>query len=167
MGSLMLKKIQKKKVINLEFFQHVARPYPIEPELLYAFAMVESSLDPNTCRFEPAWSYHYNVSKYAKKCQITRDTEKVLQSISWGLMQVMGTVAREHGFERHLTELTSPYLNLDIAIQKIMELQAKYEDIADVISSYNQGFPRKMGDGKYRNQAYVDKVLAVYQRISK
>lgn len=144
---------------DLSFFESMARHSEVSPSLLFALARVESNLDPNTARFEPEWRYHLDTSLWAKKLGITRDTERALQSFSWGLMQVMGTVAREHGFDRHLTELINPQLNVLIAIRKIEQLQKKYSSMEDVISSYNQGWPRKNADGTYRNQRYVDTVL--------
>ncbi|HEY6442754.1 MAG TPA: hypothetical protein VIY66_05375, partial [Candidatus Acidoferrales bacterium] len=42
-------------------------------------------------------------------------TEEIARSISWGLMQVMGQVAREHGFTgKFLSALCNPSLGLDI-----------------------------------------------------
>lgn len=144
---------------DLSFFQELAGFTKVDPKLLYAIARVESSLDPNTARYEPGWKYHLDTAIWARKLGITRDTEKVLQSISWGLMQVMGTVAREHGFDRHLTELTNPTYNVTIAIRKIEQLQDKYDSREEVISAYNQGWPRKNEDGNFVNYRYVNTVM--------
>ncbi len=153
------------EVIDFEFFAHVCDPFPVPPTILYSIAMVESSLDPNTVRYEPLWRYHYKVEMFAKDLNITKETEHVLQSISWGLMQVMGTGARELGFDRHLTELTNPHFNVIIAIKKLEQLYNRYDDLEAVISSYNQGNPRKKADGSFMNQIYVNKVLTVFNLL--
>jgi len=149
-------------VIDLAYFQSICEPFKIDAKLVYAIAMAESALDPNTARFEPGWKYWYKIDDFSKSLRITRDTEKVFQATSWGLMQVMGTVARELGFNKHLTELTKPNYNVAIGVRKLQELFNKYDKLEDVISSYNQGYPRKNEDGEYRNKYYVNTVLNFY-----
>ena len=70
--------------------------------------MTESGADPHAIRYEPGWKYLYNTDKFAKKCRITEATESVLQSCSLGLMQDMGTVARELGHTENLVTLFYP-----------------------------------------------------------
>ena len=42
-------------------------------------------------------------------------TEEMARSTSWGVMQVMGQVAREHGFRgRFLSEICSPMVGIEI-----------------------------------------------------
>ncbi len=145
--------------IDLKFFERAAKPFGINPALLMAMAKVESGLNPYAVRFEPKWRYHWNCKEFAEELIITPQTEEMLQATSWGLMQVMGTVAREMGFDRHLTELTEPGLNVVIACKKLRLLFNKYKKTHDVISAYNQGSPRRNKRGFYENQNYVDKVL--------
>lgn len=153
------------EVIDFEFFTHVCDPFTVSPALVYSIAMVESGLDPNTARYEPLWRYHYKTEMFAKDLGITKETEHVLQSISWGLMQVMGTVARELDFDRHLTELTNPHFNVFIGIKKLEQLFGRYDDLDAVVSSYNQGNPRKKADGSFMNQIYVDKVFSIFNLL--
>jgi len=145
--------------IDLKFFERAAKPFGINPRILLAMAKVESSLNPWAARYEPGWKYHWRVDHYAKALRITEETEHMFQATSWGLMQVMGTVARELGFDRHLSELTDPNLNVIIACKKLQYLFNKHKRPHDVISAYNQGSPRRRKDGFYRNQQYVDKVV--------
>lgn len=153
-------------MIDIEFFRHVSNGSKhCSPELLMAISKVESSLDPWAVRFEPNWKYPYKIDEFAKELGITRDTEKTLQSMSWGLMQIMGTVARELGFDRSLVELTNPTLNLTYAIKKIETLFERYKDFENVISSYNQGYPKRKNDGSFVNQIYVDKVLKEFNLL--
>tara|TARA_R110000796_G_C14562598_1_gene435005 strand:- start:2812 stop:3297 length:486 start_codon:yes stop_codon:yes gene_type:complete len=139
---------------------------PIKPELLYAIAMVESSLNPVATRYEPRWKYFYKVEEYAKKAHITEETERVLQSMSWGLMQVMGSVIRELGYEDNLVTALLPIVNIGLGHKKLTQLWNKYGNINDVISAYNQGSPRKSLDGTYRNQRYVSKVLIELAKLN-
>lgn len=150
---------------DLQFFTEISHHSEIEPELLMAIAKTESGLNPNTARYEPRWQYHLDVTTWAKKLRISRDTEKVLQSISWGLMQVMGTVARENGFDKHLTQLINPNYNVLIAIRKLEYLDRKYDSIEEIVSAYNQGWPRKDEDGNFVNCRYVSMVMGFYKTL--
>lgn len=135
----------------------------LDPNLLHAISIVESNKNPNIVRYEPKWKYWFNVSQYARQLGITHETEKILQAMSWGLMQIMGTVAREHGFDDHMTVLTEPFVNLKYSIKVIESLFTKWLDLDSVISSYNQGSPRLNESGSYTNQDYVDRVLYQYK----
>src|ERR1700684_3916974 len=54
----------------------------------------ESAWDAHAIRYEPGFR-----ARYVAPLNLPA-TEEVARSISWGLMQVMGQVAREHGFQR-------------------------------------------------------------------
>ena len=137
----------------------------LDLNLVKAIITVESSWDPKVSRYEPHWKYLYFVREFAEKNQITVETETVLQSMSIGLMQIMGGVARELGFEGNLSELFKPETNLFYGCKKLKQVVKKYSEELDVISSYNQGSPR-MTDGKmYKNFQYVDKVSAVLREL--
>jgi soluble lytic murein transglycosylase-like protein len=152
-------------IFDQNFFKNICEETEIEPEIVMAIATVESGLDPNTVRYEPNWRYHFQCSRFAKKLNITKETEETLQSISWGLMQVMGTVARELGFTKHLTELTNPVNNVLIALRKLEDLYRIHDSTSHVISAYNQGWPYKTAYNEFVNQAYVDKVLEAYKSL--
>jgi soluble lytic murein transglycosylase-like protein len=134
-------------------------------ELIYAIIETESGWNPYTVRYEPAWKYIVSIpDKKLKSLGITRITEEQLQKFSWGLMQIMGSVARELNFTGILTELVNPQLNVNLGIRHIKNFIGKYKKLEDVIASYNAGSPRKREDGKYVNQDYVDKVLTNYNK---
>jgi hypothetical protein len=132
--------------------------FDLKYPLVMAICKVESNFDPWATRHEPHWKYHLTTNKFAKELHISNQTEKVLQEISWGPMQVMGTVARELGYTDHLTKLCILTNGIHYGCKKLNSLFEKYEYRNDVIAAYNAGSPRKSGD-LYVNQSYVDKVL--------
>lgn len=135
----------------------------VDPDLACAIAEKESAFDEWAVRYEPGWKYVYNTEMFARKCNISALTEERLQMHSFGMMQIMGTVAREQGFNGNLLELTKPEIGLKFACLKLRDLSRRYPKQADAISSYNQGSPRKL-NGKYLNQKYVDDVLVFYAK---
>ena len=74
-----------------------APAYGLPWEAVYAFVMTESSGNEYAMRHEPhyRWLFGQNHSP----------TERIGQMTSWGLMQVMGAVAREYGFSGHFPAL--------------------------------------------------------------
>jgi soluble lytic murein transglycosylase-like protein len=135
----------------------------VEPELVKAIIAVESGGQPLVVRFEPDWRYLLRPELYARRLKITIPTETMLQQFSWGLMQVMGSVARELGFNGHMTQLCDVETNLHYGCKKLAMLTAKYPTTSDAIAAYNAGSPR-MVQGRYDNQGYVDKVYAAWSR---
>jgi soluble lytic murein transglycosylase-like protein len=140
------------------------KKHGIDPELINAVIMAESAGDPNAIRFE----YHnylsgaYHIRPYSKvKPKISSlQTERMGQSTSWGLMQVMGFNARGLGFRRRwLVELCRPDIGIDLGCKILARLLKKYDIVEDAVSAYNQGSPRKQENGEYTNQAYVDHVM--------
>jgi hypothetical protein len=67
------------------------------PELICAIVEQESSWDPWALRYEPAFYTRYVEPQLARGA-IAHEGEARARAFSWGLMQVMGQVAREHGF---------------------------------------------------------------------
>lgn len=123
---------------------------PLPIECVMAVCMVESSLNPWAYRYEP--SYKWLVG------QDLSASERCGQMISWGLMQVMGGVAREHGFTGPYPALCDPMTSLRYGMLHLRKFWAKYQNWPDTLASYNAGRPVRI-DGKYQNQAYIDKVL--------
>lgn len=144
--------------------QNIASFNGVDPDLAIAFTYAESGFDEFSVRHEPNWRWFLDVEGYAARCRISQDTERVLQACSLGLMQVMGTVARELGHKDNLLMLTKPELGIKFGCFKILEIKKRYGKIEEVISAYNMGTPKLMADGKtYVNQQYIEKVLGVYR----
>ena len=141
----------------------------ITPELVFAICITESSLNPWATRYEPNWRWGATPLKFSKKLGITEDTERVQQATSWGLMQVMGTVARELGFLKELPRLCDPVLSLTYGIKKLKTIEKRYPNHLDeIIAAYNAGSPRReLKKNRFVNQDYVDKVFKNLERVDK
>lgn len=134
-----------------------ALSYGVDPNLALAVAQTESNFNNMSMRFEPNWMYYYLPLVYSKNLGTTLSTERTLQQFSYGLMQVMGSVARELGFDDELIKLCDPELGAQYGCMKLADIKKSYSDEQDIISAYNAGSPSKIGS-KYKNQDYVNKV---------
>lgn len=74
----------------------------VDPALACAIVEQESSWNPWAIRFEPAFKVRYVDPKGLDP------TEATARSFSWGLFQLMGEVAREHGYKGALPALCDP-----------------------------------------------------------
>lgn len=136
-----------------------ANKYRLPPQLVRAIIKVESSNNNYAIRYEKNYRWLYKPEKFAGALQ-TLDTEKYMQKCSLGLMQVMGAVAREHGCDdTFLSKLFDPEINLEYGCKYLSILKRRFGDMTDCIAAYNAGSPRKLDDGSYVNQKYVDRVL--------
>ncbi len=85
-----------------------ATKHALDPALVCAVVEQESSWDTHAIRYEPGFRTHYVAPLGLPP------TEEIARSISWGLMQVMGQVTREHGFSgKFLSALCDPAAGLD------------------------------------------------------
>lgn len=130
-------------------------------ELVYAICQIESSLNPAATRHEP--HYRWLVGDN----EAMSPTERQDQMTSWGLMQVMGAVARELGHQGPLSDLLNPPTGLFYGCLHLRRFRAKYDLWPDVIAAYNAGSPRRIAGqiGPYVNQSYVDKVLHAWNSL--
>src|SRR5580704_9533177 len=72
----------------------IASAHGLDSALVCAVIEQESAWDAHAIRYEPGFR-----ARYVAQLDLP-PTEEIARSISWGLMQVMGQVAREHGFQR-------------------------------------------------------------------
>jgi hypothetical protein len=83
--------------------------HELDAALVCAIIEQESAWNTYAIRYEPGFRTRYVAPLHLPP------TEEVARSISWGLMQVMGQVAREHGFtDKFLSALCDPTLGLDL-----------------------------------------------------
>lgn len=148
----------------LELLPSVCSKYQIDLPLARAIIMVESHGNQWTTRFEPNWKYLLQTKYFADKLFITQETEKIHQSTSWGLFQIMGTVCRELSYSDHLTKLLIPSINVEYGVKKLAQIKIKHSKIKDIIAAYNAGTPViDMKTGQYQNQDYVARVLGYFK----
>jgi len=87
----------------------VASDHELDQALVCAVAEQESAWDSDAMRYEPEFR-----ARYVAPLRLP-PTEEIARSISWGLLQVMGQVAREHGFQgKFLSALCDPSAGLQI-----------------------------------------------------
>lgn len=142
--------------------QKHASLHKIDPLIVASIILQESAGNTWAVRFEPGWKYSKDVGFWAKKVGSSLKTESNLQSTSFGLMQVMGAVAREHGFDGWLTELCNPEMGISVGVKHLAGYLKRWGFIWDAVSAYNQGSPRKDSDGIYWNADYVVSVKDKY-----
>lgn len=149
--------------------KYAADSQGIDSDLLLALVMKESSGCTWMVRLEPRWKDFVSPRDWASRLIISSETETNMQMCSWGLGQVMGAVAREHGFDRLLSALCIPEVGLKYSALHLKKFLIKYGSEAAALSAYNQGSPRKTPGGLYLNQRYVDDVcsrLAGYRKLN-
>jgi soluble lytic murein transglycosylase-like protein len=112
-----------------------AARYSLDPALVCGVIEQESAWDSHAIRYEPFFRI-----RYVSPLGLT-PTEEVARSISWGLMQVMGQVAREHGFEKKfLSELCEPVAGIEIGCVVLADkLQKASANVAHGLELWNGG----------------------------
>lgn len=133
---------RKKMTPNKSIEGHVFRAaskYGLNPHVVLAVCEKESGFDTFAVRYERRWRWFLDPRTWARRVRTTTRTEIVLQSCSWGLMQVMGTVAREEGFSGDFPQLCRPQDGLEYGCRKLSELVKKYGVLSDALAAYNTG----------------------------
>jgi hypothetical protein len=164
-------------VFLVPFFAEIdsaARKHGLPPSLLAAFIQEESAFNQWATRVETHYLRKKKVIAEARRWSRkfkgipTEQTELYARSSSWGLMQVMGQVAREQGFDRQfLQELISPINSIDEGAKLLVKNLKRYKgDTLSAISAYNQGNNRKSG-GTFVNARYVYRVSVAWQAYRK
>ena len=134
---------------------------PIPPALVLGIIETESNGNPHAARYEQ--NYRWTLPQAPRPGNCTQNTETVMQKTSWGLMQIMGAVAREHGFTGWLSALTGPEQNVIVGLIHLVKLHKRFFEkygMDGVVAAYNAGSPRFEEGGKFVNQKYVDLVKA-------
>src|SRR5271154_3831229 len=113
----------------------VASDHELDQALVCAVAEQESAWDSDAMRYEPEFR-----ARYVAPLRLP-PTEEIARSISWGLMQVMGQVAREHGFEgKSLAALCDAVVGLEIGCTVLTsKLRAAAGDLVRALNLWNGG----------------------------
>jgi hypothetical protein len=161
----------------------IATRHGLDPLLVQAICQIESGENPWAWNPEPKYRYLWDVRKKAPFRPLTilermseeppadfptpggdRDQEWWGQQASWGLMQIMGAVAREYGFKGvFLPQLCDPALGLEYGCRIFAALLRRYStDVEKALAAYNGG---PAGVGRDLPRAYARKVLARYGKL--
>jgi soluble lytic murein transglycosylase-like protein len=148
-------KPELRKLIELK-----AAAYQLDPDLVEAHILTESSGKPDATRFENAFYEHYIFPLNLKDQNEARG-----RATSFGLLQIMGQVARELGYKGPWSGLMDPETNLEWGCLKLSKCYKKYApNLDEGIAAYNCGTPRYK-NGKLVNQVYVDRVHGFLKMI--
>lgn len=128
----------------------------LEGSLVCAVIEQESAWNPWAMRYEPAFFAKYVASLYTNNK--VSASEAYARGFSWGLMQVMGQVARENGFDApFLSELCDPEQNIALGCNMLRKkLDAAGRDLNRALLAWNGG----------GNPAYAAQVMARRSRYS-
>lgn len=116
--------------------KYLARLKGLDPALVCAVVEQESGWNTWAMRYEPAF-----FQKYVAHQVNLSDTERQARATSWGLMQVMGEVARERGFKpQFLSSLCDPDLGLNVGCDHLKHmLDLANGDQAQALLKWNGG----------------------------
>ena len=123
----------------IELARSIAVAHGLEPALVCAVIEQESAWNPWAVRYEPGFLSRYVAPLYtAGKLSAT---EAYTRSMSWGLMQVMGQVAREFGFAADsLPELCDPATGVDVGCRVFAKRMARARgDVSAALLAWNGG----------------------------
>ena len=139
----------------------------LDPLLVQAVIQVESGGNPWANRYEARyrwlakwnsgdpWPRNRSVLQFPSPSGVSRSTEYQNQKTSWGLMQIMGGVAREVGFRKpFLTELLNPATNVQFGCIFLRRcIKERGEDIRAGLKRWNG------------SASYPPKVMRVYNKF--
>jgi soluble lytic murein transglycosylase-like protein len=112
-----------------------AAKYGLDTAIVCAVCEQESGWNPWAVRFEPAF-----YTRYIEPLNLPDPTEAYARSFSFGLMQVMGQVARELGFAgRSLTQLCDPDIGMDVGCRKLKKCFTQWTQPEVALLCYNGG----------------------------
>lgn len=132
--------------------------------LVAAVIQVESAGNPNAIRFEPSFYTMVQREGFKTPAEVSKPTELNARCFSWGLMQIMGQVARERGCtEPYLSALCKPATGIYWGCRQLAKCRDRFLERfgwAAVSAAYNGGFGAVKKDGTFTNPHYPRAVLA-------
>ncbi len=130
--------------------RRAAAAQSLDPALVCAVVEQESAWNPWAIRYEPLFFAKYVASLYTNNK--VSASEAYARGFSWGLMQVMGQVARDTGFDaRFLSALCDPEQGLALGCKVLRKkFDATVGDTTRALLAWNGG----------GNPAYPAQVLA-------
>src|SRR5271155_6176946 len=119
----------------LSLARDAATKHSLDPALVCAVVEQNSAWAAHAIRYEPAFR-----TRYVAPLGLP-PTEEIARSMSWGLMQVMGQVAREHGFHGPLlSSMCDPAVGLAIGCTVLAaKLAARAGNVPRGLTLWNGG----------------------------
>jgi soluble lytic murein transglycosylase-like protein len=113
--------------------------FALDPAIVCAVVEQESAWNTFALRFEPAFFAKYVASLYTNN-KVTA-SEAYARGFSWGLMQVMGQVARETGYDApYLSAICDPQQGLAIGCKVLRKkFDATAGDTTRALLAWNGG----------------------------
>jgi soluble lytic murein transglycosylase-like protein len=120
----------------------VAESYNLDPLIIAAVVLQESAGNPWVSRFEVGYFHRYvdavPLRLYVPR-EITETTERMSRATSWGLMQIMGGTARQHGYKKLLTQLLDPLENIELGALILANFLRNTGSYTEALLRYNGG----------------------------
>lgn len=127
----------------------IAKRYSLSAQLVCAVIEQESTWNTWAIKYEPGFFSKYVAAQYTNNKITVSDAYS--RAFSWGLMQVMGQVARELGFKAFLSQLCDPSTGLDLGCRQLKNKLAEAGgDVPKGLLGYNGG----------KNLGYPGEVMA-------
>ena len=168
-----LKGIIQMPQFNPQIVVDKAQAYGLSPSIVAAVIHQESSGRPFVTRWEPGYHRRYieplsreqlpNPSKH-----ITTETEKIMLSMSWGLMQLMGYTSKFYaGFEGEIPTTLNPETNVELGcryLQYLIKRSMTRRPDAPMRDHYMKALTRYNGSSKYPPKILAHLKSGVYRR---
>jgi len=157
-------------VIGPQIIMGIAKEHRVDPHLVLAMVQVESSGGRRLTRYEPHVKDLVTPGDWAHSLGISHVTEITHQKTSWGPMHILGSTARDEGFEGEIPLLIYPETGLHWGCKFLRKQFIRYDDnMVDAVAAYNGGSARYQSNGMLdpKLRRYVDKVMGYYREIKK
>jgi soluble lytic murein transglycosylase-like protein len=134
-----------------------ARQYSLDPLLVEAVVIQESSGRTNAYRYEPGvWRWFQGNPK-------AKGLNKYRAAASYGLMQMLFATATDYGFATEPEFLFFPKVNLDLGCKHLAKLIRHFGgDIGKGLQAYNGGIGNV---GKAQVKIYAQSVLGIHAQL--
>ena len=116
----------------------IANQYGLPPEIVCGQVERESSWETNATRYEPAFFVRY-IEPMIDSGALADMQEAKNRATSFGLLQIMGQVARELGYDGPLESLLIPEIGLAWGCEKLAKCLSSAGNIAAALQRYNGG----------------------------
>jgi len=154
-------------ILPMDIIRATGQRHDVDPFLIAAICMQESAGRIYAQRFEPNYRWFYNEDAVARLLGCSLGTEVAGQQTSYGLMQIMGAVLRELGFNDWFGKAFAPHTNIEFGTRHLAKFLERYGSTEKAIASYNAGSPRyKAGSRVFENQKYVDGVMKFWKEAA-